>query len=515
MLAKLKILIVEDNESDADLLVRELNKSGLDFTSINVQTLKDFETALVTFVPHLILSDYALPSFNAETAFNIKQQKHQDIPFIIVSGFIGEENAVELIKNGVTDYVSKERLYTLTTKIKRALEDALIRKEKKMMDKKLSLQAEELFTLNQQLEIRVLNRTKALAESENRFRNMMETIPQIAWTNTIKGEMVYYNQRWYDYTGLNEKQTKRLGLASIVHPDDLKAITDQFLSILSSTKGGEFQVRGKGKDGLYRWHLIRLMPILDQQGEVQLWVGTATDIQELRLLQQQKDDFINIASHELKTPITSLKACLQLLDRIKDRPISDMLPKLIIQANKGMDKVNLLIEDLLNTSMVNEGQLHINPKKFILAEMINESCHNVRSEGIYTITTEGELELEIFADALRIEQIITNFVNNAIKYAPESIKIKIQIEKLEEMVKVSIIDHGPGIDPEKLPYLFNRYYRVNSNESQYYGLGLGLYICAEIIKKHNGKIGVTSEIGNGTAFWFTLPIHQNASLLLA
>ncbi len=128
MTAKLKILIVEDNESDADLLVRELNKSGLDFTSINVQTLKDFEIALLTFGPDLILSDYALPTFNAVTAFNIKQQKHQHIPFIIVSGFIGEENAVELIKNGVTDYVSKERLYTLTTKIKRALADTLIRK---------------------------------------------------------------------------------------------------------------------------------------------------------------------------------------------------------------------------------------------------------------------------------------------------------------------------------------------------------------------------------------------------
>lgn len=515
MSTKLKILIVEDNESDADLLVRELNKSGLDFTSINVQTLKDFEAALLTFGPDLILSDYALPTFNAVTAFNIKQQKHQHIPFIIVSGFIGEENAVDLIKNGVTDYVSKERLYTLTTKIKRALEDTLIRKEKKMMDKKLRLQAEELFTLNQELEIKVIKRTKALAESENRFRNMMETIPQIAWTNTIAGEMVYYNQRWYDYTGLNEKQTKSFGFDKIIHPDDLNTSTIQYHSILNEGKGGEFQVRGKRKDDHYRWHLIRLMPILDQQGNTQLWVGTATDIQELRILQQQKDDFINIASHELKTPITSLKACLQLLDRIKDKPLSPMLPKLIVQANRGMNKVNLLIEDLLNTSMVNEGQLHINPKRFILADMINECCQDVRSEGIYMITTEGELELEIFADALRIEQIITNFVNNAIKYAPKSEKIEILIQSGDGMAKVSIIDHGPGIEPEKLPYLFDRYYRINSNENQYYGLGLGLYICAEIIKKHNGKIGATSQADNGTAFWFTVPIHQMAKLLEA
>jgi signal transduction histidine kinase len=111
---------------------------------------------------------------------------------------------------------------------------------------------------------------------------------------------------------------------------------DQLKSILQTNDGGEFQVRGKRADGLYRWHLIRLMPVLNEQGQVQLWVGTATDIQELRILQQQKDDFISIASHELKTPITSLKATLQLLDRLKENPSSAMLPKLIVQANKSL-----------------------------------------------------------------------------------------------------------------------------------------------------------------------------------
>lgn len=502
----LKILILEDNESDADLLIRELKKSGLSFTAEIVQTRTAFENALENFDPDLILSDYSLPSFDAVTAFQIKQDKHAHTPFIIVSGFIGEENVVELIKAGVTDYVSKNKLITLSTKINRALNDTRARKEKIITDEKLKVINQELLELNQELEVRVINRTKALAESEARFRSMMETIPQIAWTNTTKAEVVFYNQRWYDYTGLDKEQTKLLGFKTVVHQDDLQLGIDQFSSILSNNEGGEFQIRVKRADELYRWHLIRLMPIMDLQDQVQLWAGTATDIQELRLLQQYKDDFIIIASHELKTPITSLKASLQLLDRIKDQPSPTMLPKLIVQANKSLGKVNALIEDLLNASKANQGQLHINPQHFALSEVVTDRSNDLNAEGVYAIVTEGDLQMEVYADIIRVEQILINFINNAIKYAPESKEIRICIEKENDMVKVSVMDKGPGIPSEKLRYIFDRYYRAESNDGSYKGLGLGLYICAEIIKKHNGQIGVESELGKGSSFWFTLPV---------
>lgn len=506
MAPNLKILILEDNESDADLLCRELKKSELSFTTQIVQTRIEFENALQNFHPNLILSDFSLPTFDAVTAFRIKQNKYPYIPFIIVSGIIGEEIAVELIKEGVTDYVSKNKLFTLSTKINRALNDTEVRKEKIITAEKLRTQAEELIQLNQELEIRVMNRTKALAESENRFRNMMETIPQIAWTNTIEGEVIFYNQRWFNYTGLDDKQTKLRGFNAVIHPDDLELSFVKFRSILKTSDGGEFQIRAKRADGLYRWHLIRLMPIMDERGQMQLWVGTATDIQELRMLQQQKDDFISIASHELKTPITTLKASLQLLDRIKDNPSSSMFPKLIVQANKSLGKVTALIEDLLNASLANEGQLHINQQQFVLSKEIEACCHDLQAEGQYTIKVEGDMEVEVFADAARIDQVVINFVNNAIKYASNSKEIRINIEKINDMVKVSVIDQGPGIQPEKLRYLFDRYYRVDSNGSQYTGLGLGLYICGEIIKKHKGQVGVDSELGKGSTFWFMLPI---------
>lgn len=116
------------------------------------------------------------------------------------------------------------------------------------------------------------------------------------------------------------------------------------------------------------------------------------------------------------------------------------------------------------------------------------------------------MEIKVYADAARIDQVVINFINNAIKYAPESKEIRICIEKVNNMAKVSVIDKGPGIPLEKLRHLFDRYYRADSSGSQYTGLGLGLYISSEIIKKHNGTIGVDSEVGKGSTFWFTLPV---------
>jgi DNA-binding NtrC family response regulator len=147
MEANLKILILEDNQDDAFLLQRELKKGGFHFISEIVKTRKDFEIAIEKLKPDLILSDYSLPSMDGITAFNIKQKISPDIPFIIVSGTIGEENSVELIKNGVTDYVLKHKLFTLPQKIIRALEDTEQRKKKKIADETLKNQYDKLLDI--------------------------------------------------------------------------------------------------------------------------------------------------------------------------------------------------------------------------------------------------------------------------------------------------------------------------------------------------------------------------------
>jgi signal transduction histidine kinase len=111
----------------------------------------------------------------------------------------------------------------------------------------------------------------------------------------------------------------------------------------------------------------------------------------------------------------------------------------------------------------------------------------------------------LYADEHRIEQVLVNFVNNAVKYAPDSRQIDLTVSKVENNVKVSVKDYGPGIPEENIPHLFDRYWRASHSGKKYTGLGLGLYICAEIIARHDGKIGVESTIGQGSTFWFTLP----------
>jgi len=200
MSADLKILIIEDNQDDADLLRRELKKSGLNFTAQIVQARQEYEQALKSFVPDIILSDYSLPAFDAVTAFHISQSMFPHIPFIIVSGTIGDENAVALIKSGITDYTPKDKLFTLSQKINRALKDTEARKERKLNAEKLKVQAaalmianealqektqlleqqekklikinEDLLRLNQHLEKRVLERTEELEQLNHALKDL-------------------------------------------------------------------------------------------------------------------------------------------------------------------------------------------------------------------------------------------------------------------------------------------------------------------------------------------------------
>jgi two-component system CheB/CheR fusion protein len=512
MSCTLNILIVEDNDFDADLILRELNKSNLNFNLEVVKTSEAFEEALKVFKPNIVLSDYSLPGFDGVAAFQIKQRVRPLIPFIIVSGVIGEENAVALIKSGVTDFVSKDKLFTLSQKISRALKETEEREERKKQEERVLVINQELIALNLELEERVAERTKALTESEALFRNMMETITQMAWTITVNSEESFFNQRWYTYTGMGYEQANLQNWhEAITHPDDLQHSLRSFQFIYDGRKTewtGE--VRYKRADGIFRWHTVHVLPILNESEDVQLWIGTATDIHDFKMLQQQKDDFISIASHELKTPITSLTASLQLLAKMKN---IETMPVLFEMANRNLTKVNLLIKNLLNSTQLNNGHLHLTKSWFTISQLIDDCCFEICTEGIFTLKTEGNLELKVFADRLRIEQVIVNFVTNALKYAPHSKDIIITIEKIDDTAKVSVSDRGQGISADKIPLLFNRYFRVDSTGTQYSGLGLGLYISSEIIEKHNGKIGANSDVGKGSTFWFTLPINQeNAQL---
>lgn len=266
----------------------------------------------------------------------------------------------------------------------------------------------------------------------------------------------------------------------------------------------EYPIRWR--DGSVHWIQAHGRPRYDENGKADRMVGMTLDITEAKLYEQRKDDFLSIASHELKTPITSLKASLQLLERIKDKPFSDMHTKLIDQSSKSVNKMNFLVGELLNIGRLTGDQLSLQRTRFNLHDMMSMCCSHIRLEGKYELRLEGDKELTVYADEHRIDQVVVNFVNNAVKYASESMEILMQISTIDGFAKVAVTDFGPGIDAEILPNLFDRYYRVDPTEKVYNGLGLGLYICKDIIEKHGGDIGVESTVGKGSTFWFTLPL---------
>jgi PAS domain S-box-containing protein len=231
------------------------------------------------------------------------------------------------------------------------------------------------------------------------------------------------------------------------------------------------------------------------------------DISEQHELKKQREDFISIASHELKTPLTSLQGYLQLMDGMieNDTIITDRLKKLSKNAKRSILRLGALVGDLLDSTKISKGQLNLNISNFTISELVDKCCNHVRLIGKYHITYKGDLSLKIRADEQKIDQVLVNLVNNAVKYAPDSKEIVVEVQELNDKVKISVIDFGKGIPKDKIPFLFNSYYQIEKAEKNIQGLGLGLYISAEIIKKHNGEIGVDSEIGKGSTFWFTLP----------
>lgn len=233
------------------------------------------------------------------------------------------------------------------------------------------------------------------------------------------------------------------------------------------------------------------------------------EIEQRVVAENKKDEFIGVASHELKTPMTTINASIQMIDRIYGLdPQSDSIPLLLEKTKKGVSKLSGLITELLNVSKIEGGQLKLNKTHFKLSQIVYESCNHVHLLGSHSLKIEGDLELEVFADAQRLDQVIVNIVNNAVKYSPSNSEIKILIEGLHDAVKLSVSDQGVGISEEKLPYIFDRYFRVDNSGIQYSGLGLGLYISSEIIRMHGGQIGVISEPAKGSTFWFTLPSNQ-------
>lgn len=347
---------------------------------------------------------------------------------------------------------------------------------------------------------------KSIEEIEERIRLAVQAAEIGTFDYYYATKELVVSDRFNEIFGI-VPGTTRTEVIDMYHPDD-RHLSDEAHEAGKKTGKIFYEARLLRADGM-RWVRYQGNIYFDANGNPDRTLGTVIDITEYKALQQQKDDFISIASHELKTPITSLKASLQLLHRMKENINPALFPRMIDQATKSMDKITELVDDLLNVAKMNEGQIGLKKDWFNISEMIDKCCNHVRESGKHELVFEGNKELMVFADEHRIDQVIVNLVNNATKYAPESKQIFIGVSQVGNEAKISVRDTGPGVAAEKLPHLFDRFYRADESGVQVSGLGLGLYISADIVKRHGGDIGVDSELGKGSNFWFTLPLDGN------
>lgn len=344
-------------------------------------------------------------------------------------------------------------------------------------------------------------------DSEVRFRTVFEASPVGNKIISADLKILEVNPAMVALLGYDSKDeiigTRILDYSPLEFHQHWKNLQDNLWN--RSSPSFTLETRLQKKDGTLIW--CNVNSILFQDKEKTLGFTLIENITVKRELRLHKDEFINVASHELKTPLTSLKAIIQLLNRkINNDPvISDKTRALAEDADHYVGKLAHLVDSLLNTTRIGERELQLVKSEFSLKDLIENCCKHIRFNELHQITHTGDLSGVLYADRNRLDQVIVNFVNNAVKYAPNSFEIAIHVEDLKDRVKISVSDKGEGISPEYIPYLFNRYYRINQNDDQRSGLGLGLYISAEIIRKHGGKIGVDSEPGKGATFWLNIP----------
>ncbi|MDB5199606.1 MAG: sensor histidine kinase [Chitinophagaceae bacterium] len=495
---QIKILIIDDDEDDYFIISDYINE--IDKTKFIIDWCNSYQSAIEKFKLNyydIYFVDYRLGN---ETGLELLKEAirlHCEEPIILLTGKGNKAIDIEAMKAGATDYLIKSELNT--EKLERCIRYSL--------DRAASL--------------------KTIKQSEKRLKTFFQSGPDAVVVINEHQQILEWNPKAEAIFGfaVNEVIGKRL--SETIIPNQYREAHEKgmfhFLKtgegpVLNKTieitalhkKGHEFyinlsvsNVKLKGE-----WLFIAfLSDITERKKTEEALIHKEAELLQAKLLEEKKDEFISIASHELKTPLTTIKAYAQLALALSKECSPGPVEQYLSKVDQYAVKLTSLINELLDVSKINAGKLRLSQTEVETGSFLPEILNSMQQiTQNHTIILEENESAKVKIDTLRLEQVITNIISNASKYSPGKDKIIVNAVKNSSDIIVSFKDFGIGIPKEKISKIFDRFYRVDEVSKDFSGLGIGLFISSEIIKQHGGKIWAESTEGEGSTFYFSIPV---------
>lgn len=506
--------------------------------------LNEGKAAMDSFRAAIAKAEQAERGLLTERASSLEHYSSLAPAIIVLALLLALGIAAYSYRKVTRDYRDKEKLRRELVQSEE--ETQALNEELTAANEEIMATNEELANVNETLEQRVAERTRALQDSEQETQALNEELL------SINEEMIATNEELHAANDeLRQADERSAKLAAIVESSDDAIIGKDLDGVVTAWNRGAETIFGYKEADMVGHSILKLIPghlhheeplilnrlrngekidhyetvrqtadgrqinvsltispIRDKAGKVIGVSKIARDITEQKRDEERKNDFIGMASHELKTPLTSLTALVQVM-QLKYKDHSDpFLLQALGKASQQAKKMSNLINGFLNVSRLESGKLEISKMGFDLAALIGEQLEEMRlTVSTHQFHFEADAELTVNADRDKIGSVISNLLSNAVKYSPKGKNVIIRAEKQADVIQVSVQDEGMGIRKQDLPHIFDRYYRVGTEHTKHIaGFGVGLYICAEIIQHHDGRIWADSEKGVGSTFQFTLPV---------
>lgn len=360
---------------------------------------------------------------------------------------------------------------------------------------------------------------QAVKDSESKFRTIANAMPQMVWSTLPDGYHDYYNDQWYEFTGVPYGSTDGEAWNGMFHPDDQDRAWVRWRHSLETGETYDIEYRLRHRSGEYRWTLGRALPIRDEAGQIVRWMGTCTDIHEQKLAQEalrdadrRKDEFLAMLAHELRNPLAPICAAADMLRM--GTPDTGLVRQLSEIVSRQAWHMTGLIEDLLDVSRVTQGKITLDQTILDVRGIVAEAVEQVRpSVDAHRHRLQVDMPpsgIQVSGDKKRLVQVLANVLNNAVKYTPNGGCITLHTEVRNDQVLLSIKDNGIGMSPELVQRAFELFVQgERTSDRSQGGLGIGLALVRSLVALHGGSVTAHSNgLGTGSEFTIALPLSS-------